>query len=114
MNNRLHPVCLHHLIERQARLTPDHIAVVHEDSRLTYRELDRRSNLLAAELRTMGVGPDALVGLLVERSLDLIVGIVGILKAGGAYVPMDAAYPQERIAYMLDDAKVKALVAQSA
>src|SRR6478735_1059913 len=102
--------CLHHLIERQARRTPERIAVVFEQQTLTYRELDRRASLLAALLQAQGVGPDVLAGILVERSLDMIVGVLGILKAGGAYVPVDASYPPERIAYMLSDGEVQVLV----
>ncbi|HYL56307.1 MAG TPA: amino acid adenylation domain-containing protein [Gemmatimonadales bacterium] len=108
----LEDVCLHELIADQARRTPDRVAVVFEGERLTYRELDRRADLLAQRLRDFDVGPDTLVGLLVERSLEMVVGILGILKAGAAYVPIDAAYPAERIAYVLADAKVTCLLTQ--
>ena len=108
----LNDVCLHELIAAQARRTPDLVAVVFEGERLTYRELDRRADLLAQRLRGLDVRPDTLVGLLVERSLEMIVGILGILKAGAAYVPIDAAYPAERIAYLLADAKVACLLTQ--
>lgn len=102
--------CLHHLIEAQAVRTPDQPALAFEQQRLTYRELDRRADQVAYHLERLGVGPDVLVGLFVERSVDMIVGILGILKAGGAYVPIDTAYPRERIAFMLADAHVSILL----
>ena len=108
----LKDVCLHELIAAQARRTPDLVAVVFERERLTYRELDRRADRLAQRLRARDVGPDTLVGLLMERSLEMVVGILGILKAGAAYVPIDAAYPAERIAYLLADARVACLLTQ--
>jgi amino acid adenylation domain-containing protein len=106
-------LCLHQLIEAQARRTPERVALVFEGQRLTYRELDRRAGCLAQHLRRLGAGPDARVGLFVERSLELVVGILGALKAGAAYVPMDTAYPQERLAFMLSDADVRLLLTQS-
>jgi amino acid adenylation domain-containing protein len=105
-------VCLHHLIEAQARRTPEAIALVFEGRRLTYGELDRRASRLAQHLRGLQAGPDVLVGLFVERSLEMVVGILGILKAGAAYVPMDTSYPEERLAFMLSDADVKLLLTQ--
>jgi len=105
-------VCLQQLIEAQVDRTPDHVALVFEGQRLTYRELDHRANQLAHRLRGLGVGPDVRVGLFVERSLEMVTGILGILKAGGAYVPIDAAYPPERIAFMLADAGVTSLLTQ--
>jgi amino acid adenylation domain-containing protein/FkbM family methyltransferase len=101
------------LFEAQAAATPDETALVFECHRLTYSELDRRANQLAHYLRGLGVGPEMLVGLLIERSVEMIVGLLGVLKAGAAYVPMDTAFPQERIAFMLEDANVAALVTQS-
>ena len=101
------------LFEAQAQRTPNLMALVFEGQRLTYSELDRRASLLANTLKGFGVGPDVLVGLLIERSAEMIVGLLGILKAGAAYVPMDTAFPQERIAFMLADANVKVLVTQS-
>ena len=101
------------LFEAQAGKTPNQTALVFENQRLAYRELDRRASLLANHLRGLGVGPDLLVGLFVERSAEMIVGLLGILKAGGAYVPMDTAFPQERIAFMLADANVKVLLTQT-
>lgn len=104
--------CLHELIAEQAARTPDLIAVKSERDSLTYRELDRRAGLLAQRLRALNAGPDTLVGLLVERSLEMVMGLLGILKAGAAYVPIDAAYPAERIAYILRDAGVRCLITQ--
>jgi iturin family lipopeptide synthetase A len=105
--------CLHQLIEEQAMRTPDRAALVFEQQRLTYGELISRADQLAHRLRELGVGPDVLVGLSVERSAEMIVGILGILKAGAAYVPIDAAYPQERIVYMLTDANITILITQT-
>ena len=84
------------------------------DDRLTYAELDARANQLARRLRTLGVGPGCLVGLCVERSLDMVVGLLAILKAGGAYLPLDPGYPRERLAFMLEDAQVAAVLAHAA
>ena len=86
--------CLHQLFEAQVERTPEAIAVVFEDQTLTYRELNQRANQLAHYLRARGVGPEVLVGICMERSLELMVGLLGILKAGGAYVPLDPAYPR--------------------
>ncbi len=106
-------LCLHQLIEEQAGRTPNQPAVAYEQQKLTYRELNDRAERLAIHLRSLGAGPDLIVGLLVERSLEMMIGILGILKAGAAYVPIDAAFPQERIAFMLGDAQAKLLVTQS-
>jgi amino acid adenylation domain-containing protein/FkbM family methyltransferase len=105
-------LCLHQLIEHQAQRTPDQVALVFEQQRLTYSELNRRADHLARHLRTLNVGPETLVGLFVERSLEMVVGILGVLKAGAAYVPIDAANPPERIAFVLTDANVTVLLAQ--
>jgi amino acid adenylation domain-containing protein len=105
--------CLHELFEAQVARTPDATAAVFGGQQLTYRELNQRANQVAQMLRHRGVGPEALVGLCVERSLDMLVGLLGILKAGGAYVPLDPAYPTERLAFMLEDAQVAALVTQT-
>jgi amino acid adenylation domain-containing protein len=104
--------CIHHLFEWQAERTPNATAMVFENEHLTYRELNRRANQLASHLVKLGVGPDVLVGILVERSFDMIVGLLGILKAGGAYVPLDPAYPRDRVAFMLEDANVPVLLTQ--
>jgi amino acid adenylation domain-containing protein len=108
-----HDRCLHELFEAQVERTPNATAAVFGDQRLTYRELNQRANQLAQHLRRGGVGPEALVGLCVERSLDMLVGLLGILKAGGAYLPLDPVYPAERLAFMLEDAQVAALVTQT-
>ncbi|SFJ93155.1 Condensation domain-containing protein, partial [Paenibacillus sp. UNC496MF] len=94
---------IHELFEAQAEQTPDNVAVVFGEARLTYRELNARANQLARVLRENGVKPDELVGLMAERSPELIVGILAILKAGGAYVPIDPSYPEERIRYLIED-----------
>jgi len=106
-------VCLHELFEAQAGRTPDAVAVVFEGSSLTYRELDCRANQLARRLRALGVGPEVLVGLYMERSLEMVVGILGILKAGGAYVPLDPIYPKERISFILEDMEATIIVTDS-
>lgn len=104
---------IHQRFEAQVHQTPDAIAVVVADQHLTYRILDQRANQLAHFLQRLGVGPEVRVGLCMERSLDLIVGLLGILKAGGAYVPLDPAYPPERLSFMLTDAQVSLLVTQA-
>jgi amino acid adenylation domain-containing protein len=96
--------CVHEIIETQVDRAPQARAVVEGNRQLTYRELSRRADALAVHLRTLGVGPESLVGLYLERSLEAIVGILGVLKAGGGYVPLDPAYPQERIDFMVHDA----------
>jgi amino acid adenylation domain-containing protein len=105
--------CLYELIEMQAARTPQTIAVSFEDQHLSYRELNRRSNQLAHHLRNLGVGPDVLVGICVERSLEMVVGLLGILKAGGAYVPIDPTYPAERVAFMLQDSQAPVLLTRA-
>ena len=105
--------CIHQLFEDQAARTPDNIAVVFEEQALTHRELNTRANKLAYYLQQLGVKPDMLVGLLVERSVDLIVGLLGILKAGGAYLPLDPTLPPSGIALRLQDAQVSLLLSQT-
>lgn len=105
--------CGHHLFERQVERTPDLIAVEFGEVSLTYRELNERANRLAHRLQKLGVGPDQLVALAVERGPEMIVGLLGVLKAGGAYVPIEPEYPAERIAYQLEDGKVSVLLTQS-
>jgi amino acid adenylation domain-containing protein len=104
--------CIHQLFEEQVERTPDNIAVVFEDQQLNYRELNARANQLAHYLQNLGVGPDVLVGICVERSLEMMVGLLGILKAGGGYLPIDPEYPTERLLYILQDAQVRVLLTQ--
>ncbi len=98
------------LFAAQAVRTPEAVAVVFEEQQLTYRQLDERANRLAHHLRGLGVGPEVVVGLCVERSLQMIVGLLGILKAGGAYLPLDPGYPAERLAFMLEDSRAPLLL----
>jgi amino acid adenylation domain-containing protein len=100
------------LFEDQVERTPEAVAVVFEDEELSYRELNRRANQVAHYLGRRGIGPEVRVGICMERSLELVVGILGILKAGAAYVPLDPGYPRERLAYILDDAQVRVLLTQ--
>ncbi|WP_148662958.1 non-ribosomal peptide synthetase, partial [Scytonema hofmannii] len=104
--------CIHQLFEEQVARTPNAVAVVFEEQQLTYYELNSRANQLAHELHSLGVGADVLVGICVERSLSMVVGLLGILKAGGAYVPLDPEYPQERLSFMVQDAQLSVLVTQ--
>lgn len=104
--------CLNELFEEQVERTPDAVAVVHGEERLSYRELNLRANQLAHHLRKLGVGPEVLVAILIERSPEMVVGLLGILKAGGAYVPLDPAYPQERLSFIIRDAQAQVLVTQ--
>jgi amino acid adenylation domain-containing protein len=103
---------LHQMFEAQVEKKPDAIALVFEGQELTYNDLNEKANQLAHHLRTAGVGPDVLVGICAERSLEMVIGLLGILKAGAAYVPLDPAYPKERIAYMLADANPSILLTQ--
>jgi amino acid adenylation domain-containing protein len=105
--------CVHELFEAQAARTPDADALVYEDERLTYAELDARANQLAHHLMSLGVGPEARVGVLLERSPEMVVALLGVLKAGGAYVPLDPEYPRERLVYMAEDAGLAVLLTQA-
>ncbi|MBI4749085.1 MAG: amino acid adenylation domain-containing protein [Acidobacteria bacterium] len=105
--------CIHHLFEQQVRKTPEAVAVVFQDQSVTYRELNYRADQLAFYLQLLGVKPETLVGLCVNRSIEMLVGMLGILKAGGAFVPLDPSYPKERLAFMLADSQVPVLVTQS-
>lgn len=105
--------CIHHLFEEQVAKTPDAVAVVFEEDKLSYQELNQKANQVAHYLRSQGVKAETLVGICVERSLEMIVGLLGILKAGGAYVPLDPSYPAERLAYMLEDAEVQIVLTQA-
>ena len=105
-------ICMHELFEEQVQLTPDATAVVFHKSRITYDELNRRANQLAHYLRRLGVGPEVQVGVLLERSIEMMVSLLGVLKAGGAYVPLDPQYPEERLTFMIDDAAARVLITQ--
>ena len=104
--------CIHRIFETQVEQTPDAIALVREEEHLTYRKLNQRANRLGRQLQQSGVGPESLVGLCVGRSVELVVGILAILKAGGAYVPLDPGYPQERLAFLLQDTGARVVVLQ--
>jgi amino acid adenylation domain-containing protein len=105
--------CVHQLFERTAAQTPAAVALIFEQEQLTYRELNRRANQLAHHLQGLGVGPDVLVGIFMERSVEMVVGLLGILKAGGAYVPLDPAYPPARLSFMAQDAQTRVLLTQA-
>ena len=105
--------CVHELFEEQAERSPEAVAVVFGNKQLTYRELNAQTNRLAHHLQKLGVGPETLAGICVERSLEMVIGLLGILKAGGAYVPLDPEYPKERLAFMLEDAAVTVLLTQA-
>ena len=107
-----HDKCIHQLFEEQVERNPDAVAVVFKDEQLTYYELNCRANQLAHYLQSLGVGSDELVGICLERSTNMIVGLLGILKAGGAYVPLDPEYPQERLSFMFRDAQISVLLTQ--
>ncbi|WP_254207985.1 non-ribosomal peptide synthase/polyketide synthase, partial [Paenibacillus sp. AK121] len=102
----------HTYVEEQAQLIPDHVAVVYEEQQLTYRKLNERANQLARRLRNEGIGRESIVGILSERSVDMLVGVLAVWKAGGAYVPLDADYPSERIRFMLEDSGATVLLTQ--
>jgi amino acid adenylation domain-containing protein len=104
--------CIHEPFEAQVVRTPTAIAVVFEGQQLTYRQLNGRANQLARSLRKLGVGPEVLVGVFMERSLEMVVAVLGVLKAGAAYVPLDPSYPKERLAFMLEDAGISVLLTQ--
>src|SRR5215207_9055925 len=106
--------CVHELVEAQVERTPGAVAVVFEGERVTYAELNARANRLAHHLRALGVGPDARVGICVERGPGMVVGVLAVLKAGGAYVPLDPAHPGERLRYMLEDGAPAALLTEPA
>jgi amino acid adenylation domain-containing protein len=103
---------VHELFEEQVERSPDAVAVMFEDQPLTYRQLNSRANQLAHHLQTLGVGPEVMVSICLERSLDMVVSVLGILKAGGAYVPLDPSYPKERLALMLEDTGINVLLTQ--
>lgn len=109
-----HELCIHQLVEAQVAKTPQAIAIEWETESMTYDRLNHHANQLAHYLQTLGVGANSLVGIYIDRSIDLLVGVLGILKAGGAYIPLDPTYPQERIAFMLADAKASVVLTQQA
>ena len=113
-NRRDYPteLCVHDLLSQQARYTPDAPALALNKEQLTYAELNRSSNQLASYLQALGAGPEKIVGLCVERSFDMVIGIFGILKSGAAYLPLDESYPPDRLAFMLDDAGADLVVTQ--
>src|SRR5437016_4705349 len=104
--------CVHELFEEQVGRTPDATAVVFENQELSYRELNSRSNQLAHHLLKLGVGPDSLVGICVQRSPEMIAGLLGIWKASGAYVPLDPQYPLDRLSLMLEDSGLNVLITE--
>ena len=106
-------VCIHELFEKQVELRPESMAVVYEDETLSYRELDRRANQVAHYLQERGVGAETVVGVCLERSLEMVIGLLGVLKAGGAYVPLDPAYPASRLSFMMVDAQVGVVLTQA-
>ncbi|WP_392534069.1 amino acid adenylation domain-containing protein [Nostoc sp. C117] len=105
-------LCIHQLFEAQVEKTPDSIAVVFNDQQLTYQQLNYQANKVAHYLQSLGVKPEVLVGICIERSLQMIIGMLGILKAGGAYVPLDPTYPKERLSFMLSDSQVQVVLTQ--
>ncbi len=107
-----HESCIHELFEAQVERTPDAVAVVYREQQLTYRELHEKANQTAHYVRKVGVQPEVLVGVCLERSLEMVIGILGVLKAGGAYLPLDPAYPQERLGFMLSDSQAPVVLTQ--
>jgi amino acid adenylation domain-containing protein len=103
-------LCLPQLFEQQVQRTPEAIALVFEEQQLSYAVLNRRANQLAHRLQTLGIGPERLVGICMQRSLDLVIALLGVLKAGGAYVPLDPTYPQERLSWMVQDARLSLVI----
>jgi amino acid adenylation domain-containing protein len=104
--------CIHQMFEAQLERSPNAVAVVFENKQFTYRQLNQRANQLAHHLRALGVGPEVFVGICMERSLEMVVGLLGILKAGGAYVPLDPAYPLDRLAFILDETQPLVMLTQ--
>jgi len=109
---KIEDICIHEIIEKQVKKTPEATAVEFEDKMLTFAELNSRANQLAHYLKKLGIGPESLVGICIEPSLETIIGVLGILKSGGAYVPLDPSYPRERLDYMLTDCGATVLVTQ--
>src|SRR6185369_3577389 len=105
--------CIHEMFEAQVARTPEAVALVFEDDEVSYGDLNRRANQLGHYLRELGVGAETLVAVMMERSVEMVVALLGVLKAGGAYVPIDPEYPQERVSYMLADCGAKVLLTQA-
>ena len=105
--------CIHQLFENQVQRTPDAIAAIFDDKHVTYRELNSRANHLAQHLHFLGVGPEVLVGVFINRSLEMVLGLLGILKAGGAYIPLDPSYPPEHLAYLMEDSQLSVVLTES-
>jgi non-ribosomal peptide synthetase component F len=106
-------MCLHRLVEDQVQRTPDATAVIFEGEKITYRELNRRANQLANYLTKIGAAPEMLIGICMERSLEMVIGLLGIIKSGGAYVPLDPGYPYERLSFMVEDSSTPILLTQA-
>ncbi|MCY8499854.1 AMP-binding protein, partial [Bacillus atrophaeus] len=104
--------CIHHIFEQKAELYHNQIAVFYEGKKLDYKELNYKANQLAHYLMKLGVSEDTRVGICIDRSIDMIIGILGIMKAGGAYVPLDPKFPNERLKFMIEDAKISVLLTQ--
>src|SRR5262249_11455114 len=104
---------IHQLFEEQVGRAPEAVAVVCEDQQVNYRELNARANQLARYLKRVGVGPEVVVGIMLERSIEMVVGLLGILKAGGAFLPLDPTYPPERLSLMIEAAQLRALLTRS-
>ncbi|MEC3440859.1 AMP-binding protein, partial [Bacillus cereus] len=102
--------CIQKLFEEQVVRTPDEVAVIFKKETLTYKELNEKSNQLARLLREGGVGPDTVVGIMVERSIEMVVGIFGILKAGGAYLPLSPNHPSSRLQFIIEDSGAKLIL----
>ena len=103
-------MCVHELFEEMVEQTPEAVAVEYEGEELSYKELDERANRLAHHLISLGVRAEMVVGISVERSLEMVIGLVAILKAGGAYLALDASYPLERLGYMVEDSGCRVVV----
>ncbi|WP_459735731.1 AMP-binding protein, partial [Peribacillus sp. N1] len=101
------------IFEEQVEKTPDHIAVVYEENKLTYRELNEKANSLARTLREKGAAPEKVVALMVDRSIEMIVGVLGIIKSGAAYIPIDPDYPKERVSYILENSHADLVITET-
>src|SRR5262249_17387743 len=106
--------CIHELFEEQVERRPDALALAHEEQQLSYAQLNSRANRLGRYLRSQGVGPDVRVAICLERSVEMVVGLLAVLKAGGAYLPLDPSYPPERLAHMLEDSDAAVLLTHDA